>query len=58
MSCPTLLEYFAKRGVDLGKRPQCPKGCTWVLTTDATNEVRAASYLAPPKVETPREGHE
>jgi 8-oxo-dGTP diphosphatase len=43
-----LLEYFAARGVDIGPNPQWPKGCTWVLDTDATNEVRAAHYIPPP----------
>jgi broad specificity phosphatase PhoE len=55
---PALLEHFAQRGVYLGKQPKYPKGCTWVLTSDATNEVRAARYIPPPRVETPREGHE
>jgi 8-oxo-dGTP diphosphatase len=45
---PMLLEYYAGRGVDIGPAPQCPKGCTWVLETDATNEVRAARYIPPP----------
>jgi 8-oxo-dGTP diphosphatase len=45
---PMLLEYFAAHGVDVGSNPQTPKGCTWVLETDATNEVRAAHYIPPP----------
>ncbi len=45
---PMLLDHYAKRGVDIGAMPQWPKGCTWVLETDATGEVSAASYLAPP----------
>lgn len=45
---PMLLDHFASHGVDLGKSPQWPKGCTWVLETDATNEVRAAHYIAAP----------
>jgi 8-oxo-dGTP diphosphatase len=46
---PMLLEYYASNGgVDLGPRPQWPKGCTWVLDTDATGEVRKAHYLSPP----------
>jgi len=45
---PMLLEHYATHGVDIGKHPQWPKGCTWVLETDATNEVRRASYLPPP----------
>ncbi len=45
---PMLLAHFAEHGVDIGAAPQWPKGCTWVLDTDATNEVRTARYLAPP----------
>jgi broad specificity phosphatase PhoE len=45
---PMLLEHFAKHGVDLGKAPQWPKGCVWVLKTDATDEVRSVRYLPPP----------
>ncbi len=45
---PMLLEYFYAHGVDIGTNPQWPKGCTWVLETDATNEVRAARYIPPP----------
>jgi 8-oxo-dGTP diphosphatase len=46
---PMLLDYFAARGVDLGKSVKWPKGCTWVLETDATSEVRAVRYLPPPQ---------
>ena len=46
---PMLLEHFARNGLDLGPNPQCPKGCTWILDTDATGEVRKAQYLAPPE---------
>ncbi len=46
---PMLLDQYAQEGVDLGPMPQWPKGCTWVLETNATGEVRAAHYLpAPP----------
>ena len=45
---PMLLEHFANEGVDIGPAPQWPKGCTWVLETDGTGEVRSAEYLAPP----------
>ena len=45
---PMLLDYYAKRGVDIGAVPQWPKGCTWVLETDATGEVSTARYLPPP----------
>ena len=39
---PMLLEHYAARGVDLGKDPVCPKGCTWILEIDATGDVRRA----------------
>jgi 8-oxo-dGTP diphosphatase len=45
---PMLLEYCANRGVDIGPAPQWPKGCVWVLETDATGEVLSAAYLPPP----------
>ena len=45
---PMLLDYYAARGVDIGPAPECPKGCTWVLETDATSEVRTARYIPPP----------
>ena len=44
----TLLDHFADHGVDIGDAPQWPKGCTWVLDTDAAGEVRRAHYLPPP----------
>jgi len=43
-----LLDHYAAHGVDIGPAPQWPKGCTWVLDTDATGDVRAARYLPPP----------
>ncbi len=45
---PMLLDHFASRGVDIGALPQWPKGCTWVLETDRTGEVRSARYVPPP----------
>jgi len=45
---PMLLDYYARRGVDIGPTPQWPKGSTWALETDATGEVRSVRYLAPP----------
>jgi broad specificity phosphatase PhoE len=45
---PMLLDYYARTGVDIGPTPQWPKGCTWVLETDPTGEVRSAQYLPPP----------
>jgi len=45
---PMLLDHYAGRDVDIGVTPQWPKGCTWVLETDATGEVRTAQYLPPP----------
>jgi 8-oxo-dGTP diphosphatase len=45
---PMLLEHYASRGVDLGKNPVCPKGCTWVLEFDGAHDVVSAQYLPPP----------
>ena len=45
---PMLLSHYADRGVDVGRAPQWPKGSTWALETDATGEVVAARYIAPP----------
>jgi len=45
---PMLLDHMAAHGVDIGPAPQWPKGCTWVLETDATHDVRAARYIPPP----------
>jgi broad specificity phosphatase PhoE len=45
---PMLLEHYALHGVDVGQTPQWPKGCTWVLKTDSTGEVREADYIPPP----------
>jgi 8-oxo-dGTP diphosphatase len=45
---PMLLEHFAAHGVDIGTSPQWPKGCTWALETDTTNEVRTVRYIPPP----------
>jgi 8-oxo-dGTP diphosphatase len=45
---PMLLTHYEGHGVDIGAAPQWPKGCTWVLETDATGEVRSARYVAPP----------
>jgi broad specificity phosphatase PhoE len=45
---PMLLEHYAAQGVDLGKDPVCPKGCTWILEIDGAHDVVAARYLPPP----------
>jgi hypothetical protein len=45
---PMLLSHYADRGVDVGRSPQWPKGSIWVLETDATGEVVAVRYIAPP----------
>jgi 8-oxo-dGTP diphosphatase len=45
---PMLLDHYEQQGVALGKSPKWPKGCTWVLETDAANEVHSARYIAPP----------
>jgi 8-oxo-dGTP diphosphatase len=44
---PALLEYYAKRGVDIGPAPQWPKGCTWVLKGEH-GEVRSAKFIPAP----------
>ena len=46
---PMLLDYYASAGADIPNAREWPKGCTWVLDTDATGEVVRARYLpAPP----------
>ncbi len=45
---PMLLEHAARHGVDIGPAPQWPKGCTWVLQTDAAGEITNAEYFPPP----------
>jgi 8-oxo-dGTP diphosphatase len=45
---PMLLEHYAANGVDLGKDPTCPKGCTWILEIDGAHDVVAARYVPPP----------
>jgi 8-oxo-dGTP diphosphatase len=46
---PMLLDYYASAGADIPRDREWPKGCTWVLDTDATGEVVRARYLpAPP----------
>jgi 8-oxo-dGTP diphosphatase len=44
---PALLEHFASLGVDLGPRPECAKGSTWVLETNGASEVVGARYVPP-----------
>jgi 8-oxo-dGTP diphosphatase len=46
---PMLLEYFARRGVDLGPSPACAKGSTWVLETNGDGDVESARYIPPPE---------
>ena len=41
-----ILGWLQQQGVDLGPKPQAPKGSVWVL--EGTRAVRRASYLAPP----------
>src|SRR5690348_8252775 len=45
---PMLLEAFARRGVDLGPDPQCPKGCVWAIETNRAGEPKHAKYFPPP----------
>jgi broad specificity phosphatase PhoE len=44
---PMLLEHFARRGLDLGPDPTCPKGCTWVLDVNDAGDVTSVRYIAP-----------
>jgi len=45
---PMLLDHYASSGVEMPHELRWPKGCTWVLETDATGEVVRARYLPPP----------
>lgn len=45
---PMLLDHYASSSVELRDELRWPKGCTWVLETDATGEVVRARYLPPP----------
>jgi phosphohistidine phosphatase SixA len=45
---PMLLDHYASSGVEMRHELRWPKGCTWVLETDATGEVVRARYLPPP----------
>jgi broad specificity phosphatase PhoE len=44
---PMLLEHFARKGVDLGPHPQCPKASVWVLETTSGGDVTSARYIPP-----------
>jgi broad specificity phosphatase PhoE len=45
---PAVLASLAANGVDLGKNPRCPKGCTWVLDTGGGVDVTSVRYFPPP----------
>jgi broad specificity phosphatase PhoE len=45
---PAVLESLAAGGIDLGRGPRCPKGCTWVLEAERGSEITRVSYLPPP----------
>jgi broad specificity phosphatase PhoE len=45
---PALLEHLAAGGVDLGRDPRCPKGCTWVLEAGGGLDITRVRYLPPP----------
>ncbi len=45
---PMLLEHFDATGVDIADHLRWPKGCTWIVDTDATGEVVRARYVPPP----------
>jgi 8-oxo-dGTP diphosphatase len=44
---PMLLEHFARKGVDLGPHPQCPKASIWALETNGGGEVVSVRYIPP-----------
>ena len=43
---PMLLDHYASSGVEMTDELRWPKGCTWVLETDATGEVVPERYCA------------
>jgi 8-oxo-dGTP diphosphatase len=45
---PMLLDHYESSHVDFTHELRWPKGCTWILDTDATGEVVRARYLPPP----------
>lgn len=45
---PMLLEHYEDNGVPFDAALRWPKGCTWVLETDNTGEVKSGKYLPPP----------
>jgi 8-oxo-dGTP diphosphatase len=47
---PAVLSTLAARGVDIGKDPRCPKGCTWVLDAPDGVDITEARYLPPASV--------
>jgi broad specificity phosphatase PhoE len=48
---PAVLSHLAANGVDIGRDPRCPKGCTWVLEASRGVDVTSARYLPPPEPE-------
>ena len=44
---PAVLASLAAGGVDIGKDPRCPKGCTWVLEAPGGVDVTSVRYLPP-----------
>lgn len=45
---PAVLSHLAANGVDIGKNPRCPKGCTWVLESEGGVDITKVRYLPPP----------
>jgi broad specificity phosphatase PhoE len=45
---PMLLDHYAASGVEVPSAREWPKGCTWVLDTDATGDVVRARYIPAP----------
>ena len=46
---PAMLASLAASGVDIGKNPRCPKGCTWVLEAPGGVDITRVRYLPPPE---------
>ncbi len=45
---PMLLDHYEMMGAEVPRTREWPKGCTWLLDTDATGDVVRARYVPPP----------
>jgi broad specificity phosphatase PhoE len=45
---PAVLSHLAANGLDIGRNPRCPKGCTWVLENSGGADITKVRYLPPP----------